>query len=137
LELTKLKSKGQVQPSQDNCDIMVKKLEKRSNVTTSALQQGQVKKRKIQEKEECLVQINLVILRISSCSPISSFSARHLPISLTPFSCNLRCGLRWSIILVVIPSYSIARLWKLRNLLARKARKRVAAVFPRQGALRG
>jgi hypothetical protein len=46
LELTKLKRKGQVQPSQDNCDIMVKKLEKGTNVTTSALQQGQVKKRK-------------------------------------------------------------------------------------------
>jgi hypothetical protein len=35
---------------------MVKKLEKVSNVTTSTLQQGQVKKRKIQAKE-CRVQI--------------------------------------------------------------------------------
>jgi ribosomal protein L29 len=35
-ELTKLKSKVQVKPSQDNCDDMVKKLEKGSNLTTSA-----------------------------------------------------------------------------------------------------
>jgi hypothetical protein len=35
---------------------MVKKLEKVSNVTTSTLQQGQVKKRKIRAKE-CCVQI--------------------------------------------------------------------------------
>ncbi|RLN34839.1 hypothetical protein C2845_PM03G28230 [Panicum miliaceum] len=57
LDLIKLKSKGQVQPPQDNCDIMVKKLEKGSNITTLALQQGQIKKRKIQPKEECLVQV--------------------------------------------------------------------------------
>ncbi|PUZ66868.1 hypothetical protein GQ55_3G378300 [Panicum hallii var. hallii] len=57
LELTKLKSKVQVQPSQDNRGIMVKKLKKGSNITTSAPQKGQVKKRKIQAKEECLVQL--------------------------------------------------------------------------------
>ena len=49
LELTKSKSKAQVQISQDNCDDMVKKLEKGSNVTSSAPRQGQV-------KENCLVQ---------------------------------------------------------------------------------
>jgi len=38
MEMTKLKSKGQVQPSQDNRDDMVKKLEKGSNLTTSAPQ---------------------------------------------------------------------------------------------------
>ena len=38
IEMIKSKSKGQVQPSQDNCDDMVKKLEKGSNLTTSALQ---------------------------------------------------------------------------------------------------
>ncbi|RLN03651.1 hypothetical protein C2845_PM13G17720 [Panicum miliaceum] len=57
LELTKLKSKGQVHPSQDNRDIMVKKLERGSNVTSPALQQDQIKKTKIQPKEECLVQV--------------------------------------------------------------------------------
>ncbi|RLM97764.1 hypothetical protein C2845_PM06G27510 [Panicum miliaceum] len=57
LELTKLKSKVQVQPSQDNCGIMVKKLKKGSNITTSAPQKGQVKKRKTQAKEECLIQL--------------------------------------------------------------------------------
>jgi len=39
IEMIKLKSKGQVQPSQDNRDDMVKKLEKGSNLTTSAPQQ--------------------------------------------------------------------------------------------------
>jgi hypothetical protein len=40
-EVTKLKSKGQVRPSQDNRDLVVKKLEMGSNVTSSAYQQGQ------------------------------------------------------------------------------------------------
>ena len=48
--MIKLKSKGQVQPSQDNRDNMVKKLEKGSNFTTFAPQQDQA-------KEESLVQI--------------------------------------------------------------------------------
>ena len=55
--MTKLNSKGQVKPSQDNRDNMVKKLEKGSNLTTSAPQQGQVMKRKIQAKETSLVQV--------------------------------------------------------------------------------
>ena len=38
MEMTKLKSKSQVQPSQDNRDDMVKKLEKVSNLTTFAPQ---------------------------------------------------------------------------------------------------
>ena len=50
IEMIKLKSKGQVQPSEDNRDNMVKKLEKGSNSTTSAPKQDQ-------EKEESLVQI--------------------------------------------------------------------------------
>ncbi|RLN39509.1 hypothetical protein C2845_PM01G43310 [Panicum miliaceum] len=66
LELTKLKSKGQVQHYQDNCDIMVKKLGRGSNVTSSALQQYQIKKRKIQPKEECLVQVKESNLRHNS-----------------------------------------------------------------------
>jgi hypothetical protein len=57
LELTKLKSMVQVQPSQDNRVTMVKKLEKGSNATTSAPQQGQIKKKKIQVKEKRLVQL--------------------------------------------------------------------------------
>ena len=43
IEMIKLKSKGQVQPSQDNHDDMVKKLEKGSNSTTFAPQQDQAK----------------------------------------------------------------------------------------------
>ena len=42
---TKLKSKAQVQLSQDNRDHMVKKLEKGSNVTSFAPQQGQAKRK--------------------------------------------------------------------------------------------
>ena len=41
---TKLKSKAQVQPSQDNRDHMVKKLEKGTYVTSIAHQQGQAKR---------------------------------------------------------------------------------------------
>ena len=47
MEMTKLKSKCQVQPSQDNRDDMVKKLEKGSNLTTSAPQQGQSKRKSL------------------------------------------------------------------------------------------
>jgi long-subunit acyl-CoA synthetase (AMP-forming) len=36
-DLSKLKGKSQVQPCQDNCDNMVKKLEKGSNLTSSTL----------------------------------------------------------------------------------------------------
>ena len=36
-----------MQPSQDNCDDMVKKLEKGSNLTTSAPQQGQSKRKSL------------------------------------------------------------------------------------------
>ena len=45
--MIKLKSKGQVQPSQDNRDDMVKKLEKGSNLTTFAPQQGQAKRKSL------------------------------------------------------------------------------------------
>ena len=48
--MIKLKSKGQVQPSQDNRENMVKKLEKGSNSTIFASQQDQA-------KEESLVQV--------------------------------------------------------------------------------
>ena len=48
--MIKLKSKGQVQPSQDNRENMVKKLEKGSNSTILAPQQDQA-------KEESLVQV--------------------------------------------------------------------------------
>ena len=43
MEMIKLKSKGQVQPSQDNRNDMVKKLEKGSNTTIFAPQQDQAK----------------------------------------------------------------------------------------------
>ena len=48
--MIKLKSKGQVQPSQDNRDNMVKKFKKDSNSTIFAPQQDQA-------KEENLVQV--------------------------------------------------------------------------------
>jgi hypothetical protein len=47
IEIIKLKSKGQVQPSQNICDDMVKKLEKGSNLTTFAPQQGQAKRKSL------------------------------------------------------------------------------------------
>ena len=47
IEMIKLKSKGQVQTSQDNHDDMVNKLEKGSNLTTSAPQQGQSKRKSL------------------------------------------------------------------------------------------
>ena len=47
IEMIKSKSKGQVQPSQDNRDNMVKKLEKGSNLTTFAPQQGQAKRKSL------------------------------------------------------------------------------------------
>ena len=50
IEMIKLKSKGQVQPSQDKRDNIVKKFEKGSNSTTFAPKQDQ-------EKEESLVQV--------------------------------------------------------------------------------
>ena len=56
-EVTKLKSKGSVRPSQDNHDPVVKKLEMGSNVTSSAHQQGQKRiKHKILWKK-CLEHI--------------------------------------------------------------------------------
>ena len=47
IEMIKLKSKGQVQTSQDNHDDMVNKLKKGSNLTTSAPQQGQSKRKSL------------------------------------------------------------------------------------------
>ena len=47
MEMTKLKSKVQVKSSQDNRDNMVKKLEKGSNLTTFAPQQGQAKRKSL------------------------------------------------------------------------------------------
>ena len=49
---TKLKSKAQVQPSQDNRDHMVKKLEKGSNLTSFALQQGQAKRKDLVQNQK-------------------------------------------------------------------------------------
>jgi hypothetical protein len=43
IELSQLKGKGHVQPSQDNCDHMVKKLEKGSTVTCAKLSQINLK----------------------------------------------------------------------------------------------
>jgi hypothetical protein len=43
MELSRLKGKGHVQPSQDNCDHMVKRLEKRSTITCAKLPQINLK----------------------------------------------------------------------------------------------
>uniref|UniRef100_K3YZS8 CCHC-type domain-containing protein n=1 Tax=Setaria italica TaxID=4555 RepID=K3YZS8_SETIT len=52
-DLSELKGKSQVQPSHDNCEIMVKKLEKGSTVTYSAPQLHlKISKSKIQEKNK-------------------------------------------------------------------------------------
>jgi hypothetical protein len=44
MELSRLKGKGHVQQSQDNCDYMVKKFEKRSTITCAKLPQIDLKK---------------------------------------------------------------------------------------------
>ena len=49
---TKLKSKAQMQPSQDNRDHMVKKFEKGSNVTFFAPQQGQAKRKDLVQSQK-------------------------------------------------------------------------------------
>ena len=59
MEVIKLKSKGQVQNSQDNRDDMVKKLEKGSNLTTSAPQQGQSKRKSLVQVKRLLVLCNV------------------------------------------------------------------------------
>jgi hypothetical protein len=52
-DLYVLKEESQVQPPQDNCDDVVKKLEKGSTVTSSTSQQHiKINKSKIQEKEK-------------------------------------------------------------------------------------
>jgi hypothetical protein len=43
MKLSRLKGKGHVQPSQDNCDHMVKKLEKGSTATCAMLPQTNMK----------------------------------------------------------------------------------------------
>jgi hypothetical protein len=43
MKLSRLKGKGHVQPSQDNCDHMVKKLEKGSTITCAKLPQINLK----------------------------------------------------------------------------------------------
>jgi DNA uptake protein ComE-like DNA-binding protein len=43
MKLSRLKGKGHVQPSQDNCDHMVKKLEKGSTATCAKLPQTNMK----------------------------------------------------------------------------------------------
>jgi hypothetical protein len=43
MELSRLKGKGHVQPSQNNCDYMVKKLEKGSTITCAKLSQINLK----------------------------------------------------------------------------------------------
>ena len=58
MEMTKLKSKVQVKPSQDNHDYLVKKLEKGSNLTTSAPRQGQAKVKSLVQSKESTMEHN-------------------------------------------------------------------------------
>ena len=68
---TKLKSKAQVQPSQDNCDHMVKKLEKGSNVTSFSPQQHQAKRKNLVQSKELTMEHKL-----STCSMNSKNKTR-------------------------------------------------------------
>ena len=70
IEMIKLKSKGQVQPSQDNRNDMVKKLEKGSNSTTFAPQQDQA-------KEESLVQVKRSNMESKNKTKLSRKEKQH------------------------------------------------------------
>uniref|UniRef100_K3Y1C3 CCHC-type domain-containing protein n=1 Tax=Setaria italica TaxID=4555 RepID=K3Y1C3_SETIT len=68
-DLSELKGKSQVQPSQDNCEIMVKKLEKGSTVTYSAPQRHlKISNSKIQEKNK------FEHIKCFNCSKIGHFA---------------------------------------------------------------
>ena len=71
IEMIKLKSKGQVQPSQDNRDHMVKKLEKGSNVTSFSPQQHQAKRKNLVQSKELTMEHKL-----STCSMNSKNKTR-------------------------------------------------------------
>jgi hypothetical protein len=73
MELSRLKGKGHVQPSQDNCDHMVKKLEKGSTITCVKLPQINLKtsykkidKTKIKKKAH---------IKCFECSTLGQFSS--------------------------------------------------------------
>jgi hypothetical protein len=73
MELSRLKGKGHVQPSQDNCDHMVKKLEKGSTITYAKLPQINLKtsyqkfdKPKIKKKAQ---------VKCFECSTLGHFSS--------------------------------------------------------------
>uniref|UniRef100_K3ZEK3 CCHC-type domain-containing protein n=1 Tax=Setaria italica TaxID=4555 RepID=K3ZEK3_SETIT len=69
-DLSDLKGKGQVQPSQDNHEVMVKKLEKGSTVTCSAPQQNlKTSKSKIQQKK------NFEHIKCFNCSKMGYFAS--------------------------------------------------------------
>ena len=68
--MVKFKSKGQVQPSQDNRDNMVKKLEKSSNSTIFAPQQDQA-------KEESLVQVKRSNMESKNKTKLSRKEKQH------------------------------------------------------------
>jgi hypothetical protein len=75
MELSQLKNKGHVQPSQDNRDHMVKKLEKGSTVTCAKLHQINLKtsyqkvdKSKIKKKAQ---------VKCFECSILGHFSSEY------------------------------------------------------------
>ncbi|RCV20895.1 hypothetical protein SETIT_4G094700v2 [Setaria italica] len=70
-DLSKLKSKSQVQPSQDNCEIMVEKIEKGSTVTCSAPQHLKICKSKIQENNK------FEHIKCFNCSKMENFASTY------------------------------------------------------------
>jgi hypothetical protein len=82
MELTRLKGKGHVQPSQDNHDHMVKKLEKGSTITCAKLPQINLKKSyqkidKLKIKKKALAKCSTLGHFSSECSNKKSHQA-HL-----------------------------------------------------------
>ena len=63
IEANQAEKQGQVQPSQDNRDHMVKKLEKGSNVTSFSPQQHQAKRKNLVQSKELTMEHKL-----STCS---------------------------------------------------------------------
>jgi hypothetical protein len=73
MDLTKMKGKGVVQPSQDNRETMVKKLQKRSTVQSSCNQVHKSNKSKLQAKKN-----NLDHIKCFKCSNMGHYASMCL-----------------------------------------------------------
>jgi hypothetical protein len=73
MELSRLKDKGHVQPSQDNCDYMVKKLEKGSTITCAKLPQINLKAS--YQKVDMLKIKKKAHVKCFECSTLGYFSS--------------------------------------------------------------